>query len=189
MLLGRDGQAQGVTLQDGTEVRSKLVLSNASPQITFLELIPQVQGARGWWGLGVAASPRPHCPLTASLCTGISHPRSSCRRILSIGSGRLTHAPQSPRSMVGTVRATSTAVPAGGTLAPGSAKGCTLLPRLPLSPRPVAVDRLPSFLAAPNARDGRPLPHHQCSIHLNCEGTHLLHQAFTEATQGHPSSR
>ncbi|XP_051655905.1 pyridine nucleotide-disulfide oxidoreductase domain-containing protein 2 isoform X4 [Manacus candei] len=43
VLLGRDGRAQGVALQDGTEVRSKLVLSNASPQITFLELIPQKQ--------------------------------------------------------------------------------------------------------------------------------------------------
>ncbi|XP_069719347.1 pyridine nucleotide-disulfide oxidoreductase domain-containing protein 2 isoform X2 [Phaenicophaeus curvirostris] len=53
----------------------------------------------------------------------------------------------------------------------------------------VAVDQLPSFLAAPNTHDGRPLPHHQCSIHLNCESTHLLHQAFTEATHGHPSSR
>uniref|UniRef100_A0A8C5TP75 Pyridine nucleotide-disulphide oxidoreductase domain 2 n=1 Tax=Malurus cyaneus samueli TaxID=2593467 RepID=A0A8C5TP75_9PASS len=102
------GAAQGVVLQDGTEVRSKLVLSNASPQITFLELTPQVRGA---W--------------------------------------------------------------AGGVL-PASA---------------AVLDRLPSFLAAPNGRDGQPLPHHQCSIHLNCEGTHLLHQAFTEATHGHPSSR
>lgn len=69
----------------------------------------------------------------------------------------------------------------------GLAKGCTPL-HLPI-PCPVAVDRLPSFLAAPNARDGQPLPHHQCSIHLNCEGTQLLHQAFTEAAHGHPSSR
>ncbi|KFQ06126.1 Pyridine nucleotide-disulfide oxidoreductase domain-containing protein 2, partial [Leptosomus discolor] len=109
VLLGRDGQAQGVALQDGTEVRSKLVLSNASPQVTFLELIPQVR----------------------------LHPAS---------------------------------------------------PVIP-PPCPVAVDRLPSFLAAPNSRDGQPLPHHQCSIHLNCEDTQLLHQAFTEATHGHPSSR
>ncbi|KAF2980231.1 hypothetical protein EK904_014383, partial [Melospiza melodia maxima] len=43
VLLGRAGEARGVVLQDGTEVRSKLVLSNASPQITFLELIPQEQ--------------------------------------------------------------------------------------------------------------------------------------------------
>uniref|UniRef100_A0A8B9NK35 Pyridine nucleotide-disulfide oxidoreductase domain-containing protein 2 n=1 Tax=Accipiter nisus TaxID=211598 RepID=A0A8B9NK35_9AVES len=118
VLLGRDGRAQGVTLQDGTEVRSKLVLSNASPQITFLELIPQEQ-----------------------------LPKDFVRQIQQVDT------------------------------------------RSPVTKINVAVDRLPSFLAAPNARDGQPLPHHQCSIHLNCEGTHLLHQAFTEATHGHPSSR
>ncbi|XP_030900516.2 pyridine nucleotide-disulfide oxidoreductase domain-containing protein 2 isoform X2 [Melopsittacus undulatus] len=118
VLLGRDRQAQGVVLQDGTEVRSKLVLSNASPQITFLELIPQEQ-----------------------------LPKDFVRRIQQVDT------------------------------------------RSPVTKINVAVDRLPSFLAAPNARDGQPLPHHQCSIHLNCEGTHLLHQAFTEATHGHPSSR
>uniref|UniRef100_A0A8C5TMK9 Pyridine nucleotide-disulfide oxidoreductase domain-containing protein 2 n=1 Tax=Malurus cyaneus samueli TaxID=2593467 RepID=A0A8C5TMK9_9PASS len=118
VLLGRDGQAQGVVLQDGTEVRSKLVLSNASPQITFLELTPQEQ-----------------------------LPKDFVQRIQQVDT------------------------------------------RSPVTKINVAVDRLPSFLAAPNGRDGQPLPHHQCSIHLNCEGTHLLHQAFTEATHGHPSSR
>lgn len=57
VLLGRDGQAQGIALQDGTEVRSKLVLSNASPQITFLELVPRVQYTWGWYRLAVVASP------------------------------------------------------------------------------------------------------------------------------------
>ncbi|KAM7047276.1 pyridine nucleotide-disulfide oxidoreductase domain-containing protein 2 isoform 1-T1 [Acridotheres tristis] len=118
VLLGRDREAQGVVLQDGTEVRSKLVLSNASPQITFLELIPQEQ---------------------------------------------------LPKDFVQRIRQVDT---------------CS-----PVTKINVAVDRLPNFLAAPNARDGQPLPHHQCSIHLNCEGTQLLHQAFTEAAQGHPSSR
>ncbi|KFP32277.1 Pyridine nucleotide-disulfide oxidoreductase domain-containing protein 2, partial [Colius striatus] len=118
VLLGRDGRAQGVALQDGTEVRSKLVLSNASPQITFLELLPQEQ---------------------------------------------------LPEDFVQQIRQVDT--------------------RSPVTKINVAVDRLPSFLAAPNARDGQPLPQHQCSIHLNCEGTHLLHQAFTEAAHGHPSSR
>lgn len=41
------GRVQGVVLQDGSEVRSKVVLSNASPQITFLKLTPQVRPA-GW---------------------------------------------------------------------------------------------------------------------------------------------
>uniref|UniRef100_A0A8C3PT95 Pyridine nucleotide-disulfide oxidoreductase domain-containing protein 2 n=1 Tax=Calidris pygmaea TaxID=425635 RepID=A0A8C3PT95_9CHAR len=118
VLLGKDGRAQGVVLQDGTEVRSKLVLSNASPHITFLELTPQEE---------------------------------------------------LPKDFVQRIRQIDT--------------------RSPVTKINVAVDRLPSFLAAPNARDGRPLPHHQCSIHLNCESTHLLHQAFTEATNGHPSSR
>lgn len=53
----------------------------------------------------------------------------------------------------------------------------------------VAVDRLPDFLAAPNAPGGQPLPHHQCSIHLNCEDTLLLHRAFEDAMDGLPSHR
>lgn len=191
VLLGRNGQVQGVALQDGTEVRSKLVLSNASPQITFLELTPQVWGTQDWQGLGTVTSPVWAVPLTAELCPGLSHPRSSCQRTLSNGSGRLTHAPLSPRSTVGTGGASFAAVPSGRTLVAGcraQQEAAPIFPPAPL-PCPVAVDRLPSFLAAPNACDGQPLPHHQCSIHLNCESTHLLHQAFTEATHGHPSSR
>lgn len=38
-----EGRVQGVTLQDGEEVRSRVVLSCASPQVTFLELTPQVR--------------------------------------------------------------------------------------------------------------------------------------------------
>ncbi|KAF3827822.1 hypothetical protein GH733_001057 [Mirounga leonina] len=53
----------------------------------------------------------------------------------------------------------------------------------------VAVDRLPDFLVAPNAPGGQPLPHHQGSIHLNCEDTLLPHQAFKDAVDGLPSHR
>lgn len=42
--VSRRGCAQGVVLQDGSEVRSRVVLSNASPQATFLQLLPQVSG-------------------------------------------------------------------------------------------------------------------------------------------------
>ena len=41
-----EGHVQGVVLQDGQEVRSRVVLSCASPQITFLELTPQVRCVR-----------------------------------------------------------------------------------------------------------------------------------------------
>ncbi|XP_077205529.1 pyridine nucleotide-disulfide oxidoreductase domain-containing protein 2 isoform X4 [Paroedura picta] len=61
--------------------------------------------------------------------------------------------------------------------------------RSPVTKINVAVDRLPSFLAAPNTSDGCPLPHHQCSIHLNCEDMDTLHQAFEDVSHGRPSSR
>ena len=35
----RNGRARGVTLEDGTEIRAKLVLSNADPKRTFLQLV------------------------------------------------------------------------------------------------------------------------------------------------------
>ncbi|KAF6317788.1 pyridine nucleotide-disulfide oxidoreductase domain 2 [Rhinolophus ferrumequinum] len=112
------GRVQGVVLQDGSEVRSKVVLSNASPQITFLKLTPQE-----WL------------------------PKEFVERISQLDT-------QSPVTKIN-----------------------------------VAVDRLPDFLAAPNVARGQPLPHHQCSIHLNCEDTTLLHQAFKDAMDGWPSHR
>ncbi|XP_047281845.1 pyridine nucleotide-disulfide oxidoreductase domain-containing protein 2 isoform X10 [Homo sapiens] len=113
-----EGCVQGVVLEDGTEVRSKMVLSNTSPQITFLKLTPQE-----WL------------------------PEEFLERISQLDT------------------------------------------RSPVTKINVAVDRLPSFLAAPNAPRGQPLPHHQCSIHLNCEDTLLLHQAFEDAMDGLPSHR
>src|ERR1700733_13054547 len=35
----RDGRARGVVLEDGTEIRSRMVLSNADPKRTFLKLV------------------------------------------------------------------------------------------------------------------------------------------------------
>ncbi|GAB5578675.1 pyridine nucleotide-disulfide oxidoreductase domain-containing protein 2 [Prionailurus iriomotensis] len=113
-----EGRVQGVVLQDGSEVRSKVVLSNASPQVTFLKLTPQE-----WL------------------------PEEFVDRISRLDT-------QSPVTKIN-----------------------------------VAVDRLPDFLAAPNAPGGQPLPHHQCSIHLNCEDTLLLHRAFEDAMDGLPSHR
>uniref|UniRef100_A0A8C8ZDT9 Pyridine nucleotide-disulfide oxidoreductase domain-containing protein 2 n=1 Tax=Prolemur simus TaxID=1328070 RepID=A0A8C8ZDT9_PROSS len=112
------GRVRGVVLRDGTEVRSKVVLSNASPQVTFLKLVPQ-----NWL------------------------PEEFMKRVSQLDT-------QSPVTKIN-----------------------------------VAVDRLPNFLAAPNAPGGQPLPHHQCSIHLNCEDTLLLQQAFEDAVDGLPSRR
>lgn len=75
----------------------------------------------------------------------------------------------------------------------GGSQGAEDIGLWDLTPPPlcssVAVDRLPDFLAAPNAPGGQPLPHHQCSIHLNCEDTQLLQQAFEDAMDGRPSHK
>lgn len=42
VLVGSDGAAKGVVLKDGTEINSKVVLSNATPYVTFKNLTPQV---------------------------------------------------------------------------------------------------------------------------------------------------
>ncbi|XP_077352250.1 pyridine nucleotide-disulfide oxidoreductase domain-containing protein 2-like [Festucalex cinctus] len=52
----------------------------------------------------------------------------------------------------------------------------------------LAVDKLPNFLAAPTP-DNKPGPHHQCSIHINCDRVDILEAAYTEAINGRPSTR
>uniref|UniRef100_A0A3Q3BG78 Pyridine nucleotide-disulfide oxidoreductase domain-containing protein 2 n=2 Tax=Kryptolebias marmoratus TaxID=37003 RepID=A0A3Q3BG78_KRYMA len=41
IIIGSDGAAKGVALKDGTEIHSKVVLSNATPYVTFKNLTPQ----------------------------------------------------------------------------------------------------------------------------------------------------
>ncbi len=55
MILVNDGRATGVVLEDGTEIESRYVLSNANPLTTFLTLVPTgildpsfVQRVRDW---------------------------------------------------------------------------------------------------------------------------------------------
>lgn len=37
------GHAVGIQLDDGTEIRANAVLSNATPKVTFLDLLEEVQ--------------------------------------------------------------------------------------------------------------------------------------------------
>lgn len=53
----------------------------------------------------------------------------------------------------------------------------------------VAVNKLPNFLANPNTDDDCPLPHHQCTIHLNCERTEIIDEAYQAAKRGQYSRR
>ncbi|XP_073451647.1 pyridine nucleotide-disulfide oxidoreductase domain-containing protein 2-like [Aquarana catesbeiana] len=118
ILVDNNGKAYGVHLQDGTEVHSRLVLSNASPHHTFLNLTSQEQ------------------------------------------------LPEEFITMISQFDAKS-----------------------PVTKINVAVDRLPNFHSIPNTADGKPLPHHQCSIHLNSEHMNLLDEAHEDACQGKPSTR
>jgi phytoene dehydrogenase-like protein len=42
-ILTRNGRARGVALEDGTELRARVVLSNADPKRTFLGLLPETE--------------------------------------------------------------------------------------------------------------------------------------------------
>lgn len=60
-ILCEDGRACGVVLADGTEIRSRVVLSNADPKTTFLRLVPDaelddpfVRRVRDWRCIGVS---------------------------------------------------------------------------------------------------------------------------------------
>lgn len=43
ILVGAGRRVEGVTLEDGAEVKAKIVLSNATPKITFLDLLPKAR--------------------------------------------------------------------------------------------------------------------------------------------------
>ncbi|MED6251724.1 Pyridine nucleotide-disulfide oxidoreductase domain-containing protein 2 [Ataeniobius toweri] len=117
ILVDSDGAAKGVALKDGTEIHSKVVLSNATPYVTFKNLTPK--GA-----------------LSEEFIKAIDQ-----------------------------IDYTS-----------------------PVTKINVAVDKLPNFLASPTP-DDKPGPHHQCSIHLNCENVDILEAAYKEAKNGRPSAR
>lgn len=105
--------AKGVVLQDGTEVKAKVVLSNATPKVTYLDLLPK---------------------------------------------GSL------PEEVVADIRNISY--------------------ESPVTKINVAVKEIPNFLADPNIKQEVVMPHHRATIHLNCEHSELIHDAYLDAQQG-----
>ncbi|XP_059803157.1 pyridine nucleotide-disulfide oxidoreductase domain-containing protein 2 isoform X1 [Hypanus sabinus] len=118
ILVDQNGTAQGVVLQDGTEIRSKVVLSNATPHVTFLKLTPQK-----------------------------SMPKEFIKEISSIDY-------TSPVTKIN-----------------------------------VAVDQLPGFLAVPKTDGVPPARYLAGTIHLNCEDTAYITEAYDEAYRGLPSTK
>lgn len=52
----------------------------------------------------------------------------------------------------------------------------------------VAVNKLPNFVADPNTSSS-PLPHHQCTVHLNTENVALVHAGYVDALAGRWSTK
>lgn len=53
----------------------------------------------------------------------------------------------------------------------------------------LAVNKLPNFTANPNINENQPMPHHQCTIHINCENMQLLDDAYIEAKRNNKPSQ
>jgi len=109
-----NGEANGVVLTSGQEIKSKLVLSNATPEITFNKL------------------------MKASV-----------------------DVPESYRRSLAGIDYTS-----------------------PVCKINVALNKLPNFLANPNTGDNTVMPHHKCTIHINCEKTEMIEEAYQDAKLG-----
>ena len=45
----------------------------------------------------------------------------------------------------------------------------------------VAVNKIPNFLANPNTSPDSIEPHHRCTIHLNCENSQMIEDAYQVA--------
>ena len=47
----------------------------------------------------------------------------------------------------------------------------------------VAVNKIPNFLANPNTSPDSIEPHHRCTIHLNCENSEMIEEAYQVITE------
>ncbi|KAK6746980.1 hypothetical protein RB195_000308 [Necator americanus] len=116
-ILVDNSAVQGVRLSNGKEIHAGIVLSNATPRITFEELIDQ------------------------------------------------SHLPRTFLNAVKSIDYTS-----------------------PVTKINIAVRELPSFICKPNIGNG-PMPHHQTTIHLNCESMELVDEGVQDFRNGNWSQR
>ena len=113
IVVDNGGNAEGVQLENGKILRSKVVLSNVTPKITFEDMLE-------------ANNP--------------------------------TMLPTEYLNSIQNIDYTS-----------------------PVTKINIAVNKLPNFLANPNLKENEIMPHHRCTIHLNCENTDLIMDAYNKA--------
>lgn len=56
--------------------------------------------------------------------------------------------------------------------------------KVPIDYVTVALNSIPNFEADPNTSSGKVMPHHQCTIHLNCESVDDILTAHAEGSTG-----
>lgn len=138
MLVGKDG-VEGVRLEDGSVIRSNIVLSNATPKVTFIDLLPS----------GVL----PESYLSKVKSVDYTSPVTKINGVLGFFFHFFFNATEIIYSSFGTIYA-------------------------------VALSKLPNFLADPHTENGQAAPHHRCTIHLNCEESHMIETAFQQGRAG-----
>ncbi|ESO95151.1 hypothetical protein LOTGIDRAFT_117673 [Lottia gigantea] len=111
-----NGRTKGVVLTTGTEIESNIVLSNATPKVTFLDLVSD------------------NC-LSEDLVSELKQ----------------------------------------------------IDYKSPVTKINVAVNKVPNFLADPNTTSDCIMPHHQTTIHINCEHSDLIHRAYLDSQHDHYS--
>ena len=110
IIVNDKGQTEGVMLASGKVIKAKMVLSNATPKVTFRDLL---------------------------------------------------EGPELPKEYINSIK--------------------NIDYTSPVTKINVAVNKLPNFLANPNVKDNEVMPHHRCTIHLNCENMDLLEDAYNDA--------
>ena len=110
---GPGGEASGLVLEDGQEIRSRLVLSSATPEITFARLLAQSRDVPAEYRRALA---------------GIDYTSPVCKIN-------------------------------------------------------IAVNKIPDFLADPNTPEGSVMPHHRATIHMNCEQSDMIEEAYRDAKE------
>lgn len=134
ILVDDKGAVEGVLMADGSRIRSKIVLSNATAHVTFLNLLQPETLPKSY--LDKIKAIDYTSPVTKINGLYTNKPYTYWRKLYEI-----------PAFCI------------------------------------VALKELPNFTADPHSGSG-PAPHHRCTVHLNCEDSRMLDEAYQQGSQG-----
>ena len=177
-----DGKACGVTLEDGSVIEGKIVLSNATPKVTFQDLMEEGQ-LPGEFMAHIKSFDytSPVFKLNGKFLLWLhfkfqrlDEPVNKQRLIYDFLIIAFLFTKYGIYRLILFV------------LYRGSSYLFNAILR---EPPPVAMDRLPRFKHHANGPGDTPGPQHQGTIHLNSETIGMVDTAFNDACRGAPSDR